>query len=202
MKYFDILNRIQSTLQQVNGFEHDLLVTDFLAPSGGQNSLIVKEGSDEAEILVCLDEKLLKRCSDLRLPHDFDRQKLSDLSILVEELSHFNTLCESLLANREVSALELEVQGEVDKFAAVLSWLEERNEETLQHDFFEALFGQCELGAWVKPEERERYLEAHSIARNFCRHLLKRDLSWVDRKREFKRFFNSPRSVKLNPSAH
>ena len=200
MKYFDLLNRIQRSLQETNGFQHDLLVTDFLAPSKSQNSLIVKEGSDTTEILVCLDEELLNRCSSLRLPYDFQPDMIPDLAILIEELSHFNTFCDRALQDQSVTALELEVQGKVDKFSTILGWLEERNEEILRDRIFDALFDECKVGEWVSEDNRLRYFEAHSIARNFCRKVLRTSPSPEERRVAFKKFFESPRSVKLNPS--
>jgi len=199
MKYFEFLQQIQNRLETLNGFSHELLITDFLAPSKDQNSLIVRENVDGPEVLVCLDEKILKKFSDIKLPGDFSLTNFPDLSIVVEELSHFNTFCQRAMEDHPISTLELEVQGEVDKFALALEILNERNEQTLKHQFFEVLFGEFSVGDWVSPSQKIIYEEAHLIARQFCRTVLERELSSAEWRREFKRFFGLSKSAKLSP---
>ncbi len=196
MKYFDLLHQIQSRLQIVNGFENEHLVTDFLSPSKAQNSLLVKEGSEGAEILVCLDEAILKKYESIRLPHEFEFRHLPDLSIVIEELSHFNTYCRNAAEDQPLSQLELEVQGEVDKFAVALEWLSEKNEEEFKHKLFDVLFDDCQLGNWVRPDQVSRYRDAHQIAKNFCRKILREDFSSEQRRKSFKDFFETPLSQK------
>lgn len=199
MKYFEFLHQVQTRLEAINGFNHDLLITDFLAPSQNQNSLIVRENPEGPEVLVCLDEKILQKFSDIKLPQDFSLKNFADLSIVIEELSHFNTFCQKAMEDHPVSPLELEVQGEVDKFAMALDVLSERNEEALKHQFFEILFGQFMVGDWVNEKQRHVYEEAHQIARQFCRTVLERNLSASERRKEFRKFFGLPRAEKLSP---
>lgn len=200
MKYFELLQQIQTRLQLVNGFEHDYLVTDFLAPSKEQNSLIVRESELGPEVLLCIEERLLEKYATARFPNDFQLRHLPDLSIVIEELSHFNMFCQRMLADETVSQLELEVQGEVDKFALSLDWLSERNEESFKHIIFDTLFEKCELGDWVSDAQKQRYQEAHHIARQFCRRILDQDLNAEERRELFKQFYNSPRERKLSTS--
>jgi len=199
MKYFDFLLQIQTQLQELNDCRHDLLVTDFLVPSKGQNSMIVKEGGDGAEVLVCLEERILKKFQNAQMPRDFRWDHLPDLSVVVEELSHFNTFCHKVSGDLSISQIELEVQAEVDKFALALEWLEMRNEFEFVHHVFDTLFEKCELGAWVQTdEERQRYHEAHELARSFCRRILAEKGSREERQRAFKEFYGLNHEQKLS----
>src|SRR5690606_15861498 len=103
------------------------------------------------------------RLAHASLPHDFAFDRLPDLSVAIEELSHFNLYCHRALNDQPISALEMEVQGEVDKFALALQWLEEKNEGHFKDKLFEILFDQVALGSWVDQQERERYEDAHRI---------------------------------------
>ncbi len=197
MKYFDFLNQIQRRLQSINQFDHDYLITDFLCPTKHQNALVVREDGEDAELLVCIDEQILEKNSHLRLPHDFDVRQIPELSIVIEELSHFNTFCAGALMNRPLSQLELEIQGEVDKFAVVLDWIHERNESVMRDQIYDLMFGSCQLGDWVPHKDRSRYEEAHDIAKNFVRGVLLKSRSQEECRAAFRDFFLRTRSEKL-----
>jgi hypothetical protein len=199
MKYFDFLNQIQTQLKTVTSFEHDLLINDFLAPSDAENSLVIRESEEGPEVMVCISEGLLKKFENALMPRDFSQASLPDLSIVIEELSHFNTFCDRIKDDQKISQLELEVQGEVDKFALALEWLEQRNEAHLQDSVFEQIFGSFRVGDWVSQSQRERYLEAHHIARQFCRSVMDQGLTDKHRRAAFQDFFHLPRERKLNP---
>jgi hypothetical protein len=200
MKYFDFLNQIQRRLQSINQFEHEYLITDFLCPTKRQNALVVREAGEDAELLVCIDEEILEKNSHLRLPHDFELKDLPELSIVIEELSHFNTFCSGALMNRPLSQLELEIQGEVDKFAVVLDWLHERNESIMRDQIYDLMFGSCRLGEWVNQQDRSRYEEAHEIAKNFIRSVLLKSKTHEECRASFRHFFFRTRSEKLRTS--
>ncbi|MDB5037265.1 MAG: hypothetical protein JWQ35_793 [Bacteriovoracaceae bacterium] len=195
MKFLD---QVQQSLGAVNGYELPFSIADFLVPSKSTDQLIIKEGETDAELLVCLRESLLTSFSDKNFPADFQLQLLPDLSVVIEELSHFNTYCLSAAQDREISEVELEVQGEVDKFGVALDFLHQRNEESLKEKVFEVLFQNCKLGEWVKPEDEQRYYDAHQIARNFCRSVLEEGLNFEQSRSKFRAFFKSSREVKLS----
>jgi len=195
-----ILSQIDQRIQNVNGFENEFSFEDFLFVSDeNQNALVVKEDQGEASVLLCLQEKIIKRIENKIVPWDFKPELLPDLSIAIEELSHFNTYCKRAAEDREISPLELEVQAEVDKFALALEWLDELNQEKLQDEIFEILFGQCQVGAWVSGSKADRYVDAHRIARNFCRTILQQQLDSHERREKFRDFFSASPADKLSP---
>jgi len=205
MKYFDLLHQLQSRLQNLTGFTHEYLVTDFLCPSKEQNSVVVREGVQgtevevSPEVLILIEDRLLSKYEDLLLPGGFELEHFPELSIIVEELSHFNALCDRLSKDEKISQLELEVQGEVDKFALALEVLEEKNRQELNDKVFDVIFDRCRLGDWVPASQKQRYFDAHEIAKNFCRKIMRETQNADERRTAFRDFFSSPRHLKLNP---
>lgn len=200
---FKGLRQVHSDLQRLNGIENPFAVEDFVVASN-RNQLLIREnrGSEslepEVELRICLHSELLEKTEGLDLPRDFDLNQLNDLSVVIEELSHFNTYCLRALEQRDITALELEVQGEVDKFGIMVDWLYRRNENHLKTVVFDQLFGDYRLGDWVTEKEIERYRDAHQIAKNFCRSLLKDDLSQNELRSRFREFFAKSADSKLS----
>lgn len=172
-------------------------VDDFVV-TADRNELLIREDTGDLELRICLKDDLLQKLDSLELPHDFRLQTVGDLSIAIEELSHFNTVCLRAIENRKISALELEVQAEVDKFGIFIDWLHQRNENHLKENIFNALFENFQLGHWVAPTEAARYEDAHRIAKNFCRGLLRDDLNHSDFRAKLREFFTEPASSKLS----
>jgi len=172
MSSFEGVQRIDEKLKQLTGTKNSLQLLDFLITTQKQNALLVTEDRGEASVAVCLTGELVERLKDQLYPRDFSIDSLSDLSVAVEELSHFNYYCDRAMRNLELTGFELELQAEVDKFIFALDCLHQRNEEDLRDRLFEVMFGSLKLGDWVSPEEEERYQRAHEVARSFCRKLL------------------------------
>lgn len=166
------LNEIESAIRRINNSRHDFLSEDFLILTDNQNALLVSEQDQDVDIAICLQRSLLEKLDALELPLDFHIDHLSDLSVVVEELSHFQYFCENASRNRVLSPLELEIQAEVDKFSYSLDCLERQNQKELEAAVFHRLFDEFQVGAWVKEEEIPVYEHAHHVARAFCRKLL------------------------------
>ena len=198
MQSWNLLKQIQAHWEELNGFQNEHFCQDYVQESTERNALLVKEVGGEAELLLCIKKDLLDRLSSAELPKDFHLNLLPDLSVVVEELSHFNTFCDRAIKDQEISQLELEVQGEVDKFGVALQWLDQRNEAHLQDEIFRILFDDLRLGGWVSEAEKARYEEAHHIARNFCRQVMDQDLSPKERQKEFRDFFIRPTAEKIS----
>lgn len=189
--------QIHDHLQQLNGFENPHRIEDFIRESE-RNELLIRENQEDIELRICLKNDLLKKFGNLELPEDFHLSGLQDFGVLIEELSHFNTYCHRALEEREISALELEVQGEVDKFGLMLEWLHQKNESHLKDIVFDQLFGNFKIGSWVSDSEVYRYQDAHQIAKNFCRGLLNSEFKQTTLRNKLREFFLKPASKKLN----
>lgn len=193
----NFIQQFQNSLEEMNGYHQALSVGDFIVPSKDTNQLIIRENDDDAEVLICLQESRLNALQSKSFPEDFSLEVLPDLSIVVEELSHFNTYSLAAEAGREISGLELEVQGEVDKFAVALEYLHLQNEISLREKVFEVLFDRCRIAPWIPADLEPRYRDAHEIARNFCRTVLKKNPDFDEMKQSFRDFFETSRGAKL-----
>ncbi|PIR22587.1 MAG: hypothetical protein COV44_07250 [Deltaproteobacteria bacterium CG11_big_fil_rev_8_21_14_0_20_45_16] len=182
---------IDEKIKSITGSIHDLQPIDFLIPTENKNALVVSEAESFVDVAVCIRKDLLERLSGKSFPRDFDLQLLPDISVVVEELSHFNRYCDHAMRNQPLSALELELQAEVDKFAFALECLHERNENHLREQIFSVLFDECKLGDWVTDEEVERYQKAHEVARAFCRSILDQSKAGSTERQLFQDFFSS-----------
>jgi len=196
MTYGPILLQVDSRLKKINGIQHSWQVEDFVMPTETENTLLISERGEDADLAICLQKDLLDELSGLSFPNDFSLKVFPRVSLLVEELSHFHFYCVNATHQRKISALEMEVQAEVDKFSFALDCLEEMNLRNLEDDVFGILFNQLQLGPWVKSEERSRYQEAHQIARAFCRKLLR---STTDRSATIQEFYRMSPEERLNP---
>jgi len=196
MQYARVLSQVSSRLKKINGIEHSWQVEDFVMPTESENTLLISERGEDADLAVCLQRDLLEELRGLSLPHDFSLQVFPRVSLLVEEISHFHFYCVNASQQRKISALEMEVQAEVDKFAFAVDCLEELNQKNFEDQIFGLLFDELHLGSWVKEDEKARYQEAHRIARAFCRKLLR---SSGDRAAMIQEYYRLPSEERLNP---
>lgn len=198
MKNQSLLNEIQERLQHLNGFDHALAPDDFLISTRKQNQLLVQEQGDEADLAICLQQQLLEKFRDKKFPDDFNLEVYPELATIVEELSHFNYYCERATQSRQVSPLELEVQGEVDKFGFALECLQARNETALRDEVFDVLFERHSFQPTLTSQEKQIYQEAHDIARAFCRRVLRALDHEEEYRSHFQNFFQLSNQDKLS----
>lgn len=173
MLSLDFLDAFDQKLARLHGRPATLRSKDFVIPSQTKNALVVSESEGQVDVAILLKESLLRDFEHFSLDSSPEFSRLANLTILIEELSHFKTYCDHAARNLELSPLSLEIQAEIDKFAFVLDCFEEENYQALRFRVFEELFGELKLGDWVKSEEIHRYEEAHRIAKNQCQILLK-----------------------------
>src|SRR5207249_6014341 len=90
-----------------------------LGGSGEYEQLLVHENGEELELALFVDPSLLQRLQG-RSPFE----DLPGFCEATEGVSHFLYLVRAAQLERSVSLLELEAQGEIDKFAscALLGW--------------------------------------------------------------------------------
>lgn len=169
----DFLDDFDERLAHLHGRRSGFRSKDFVVPSQKRNAILVNEVDGSADLAILLKKELLDRYQNFDIKKDFKLEHFPDLSVLIEELSHFKTYCDNAERNLEVSPLSLEVQAEVDKFSFALDCLEEVNYKALRHKVFETQFETLILGDWVKESEKDLYHQAHSLAKKYCLGLMK-----------------------------
>ncbi|MDP7038180.1 MAG: hypothetical protein QGI45_03410 [Myxococcota bacterium] len=207
-----MLSFIQAYLQGLNGVELDLSVEQFLVDKhtrgfipGCQKDLpeqmFIREMNDETELALYIEPGILSHLHGDQPFECLHTGNIKETCVVVEGISHFILVVWRAHVGRPVSALELEIQAEVDKFICSWFWLIDQGhsieESALQ--IFDVFFTSFALHDAVPVQEHERYWIAHRTAKRFCRHLLKshkkHNRTWVNH--QARRFFRLGLSEKL-----
>jgi hypothetical protein len=186
-------------------------VTDFLMseedaavlPGGGNRTLVTQDG-DEVSLAVVLDRGLQERLSQRDPRVRLDEANLDPFCALTEEVSHFVYLAFCAQASRSVTELELELQGEVDKYLSAVFLLSAQNEGAVSRRLRALLFQHYRLREALSPERVERYRAASAMAYRYCGFLERRFLQGsrlADLAREGRRFYRLGQREKLEKIA-
>jgi hypothetical protein len=190
MQTVSLLREMQSLLTglydaPVEHDVHDYLITDGAQAAALQDSaeppptdeqLLIAETEDGVAIGLYLDATVLERLSAHCPLRALDDGNLADYCTALEGVSHFHYVTWSARCERHVSLLELELQGEVDKYASALSLLLAQREGRFPTELFRRLFEGTRLLPHLDAAERSRYSEAHRCAARFCQRLEERFL--------------------------
>jgi hypothetical protein len=109
------------------------------------------------------------------LAHDDPHRRLhagnlEDYWIALEGVSHFVLVSSRAESQRKITALELEIQAEVDKFVAAWRLLREQgmSADPAARQLMRKLFGPYALHEPMPRDEADRYHVATRVARRFC----------------------------------
>ena len=171
-----VLRALQGGIESMYRVETDLDVCDFLlgGDRGGwqverapREQLLIKQGDGELELGLFVDERTLENLA-LRDPRRrLDEANLGDFLLAVEGVSHFVYLVHRARVERPVSAVELELQAEVDKYIVALLVIWNQLGEP-PDDLRERLFKRVTFAGDLSREERERYQLANSAADEYA----------------------------------
>ena len=202
-----MLEAVQRGLEQLYRIETDLDVRDFVIDEktrdqiGVQRSsreqLLVSEADGQVHLALFVDDDALSNLSANDPRRRLDRNNFQDFLLTVEGVSHFVCVAWRARRGRPVSAFELELQAEVDKYVTcVLMGGGKR--------LVSRLFDEWTLAPGMDAEERERYLVANSNARAYARSLEERFVlrgQLVGMIEELRRFYRMGASEKLSTIA-
>ena len=185
-------------------------VADFMVDEAGRRAfsaerapgeqLFVREDRDGLSVSLFIDEAALARLARRDPRRCLEDESLPDFLLALEGVSHFVYLAWRAKHERPVSAVELEVQAEVDKFAVLLlvGWDRTGDPPT---DLRERLFRRIRYLPDLSSDERARYLLANEAANDYCRALEER---YVRRRAaaellvELRRFYQQDLAGKLD----
>lgn len=161
-------------------------VADFLVDEAGRRAfsaarapgeqLFVLEEPDGLLVSLFVDEGALRRLATHDPRRCLDERNLPDFLLALEGVSHFVYLASRMQHERPVSAVELELQAEVDKFAVLLlvGWGQGGAHVGGLRD---RLFHRIRYLPDLSADERSRYLLANEAANDYCRALEHRFVS-------------------------
>jgi hypothetical protein len=206
-----VLLDVQRRLESLYGLEHEAPVTDFLIsgeeartyPGDGSRTLVSEDEAGVALGVVLEDavrDELARSDPRVRL----DGGNIAPYCTLIEEVSHFVYLLFCAQAARTVTELELELQGEVDKYLCAAFLLSLQNEGAVSSALRRLLFREYRLAEGLAPVRAERYRLASGLAWRYCGFLEDRFLRkghLEDLAREARRFYRLGQREKLEKIA-
>ena len=177
-----MLGALQQQLSDIYqlGRSHDVrdfMITDpTLAKVLGQDAML---GNSEETLLLSQDEEGLSlslfldgdMLGRLESGNPLDKLRtelLDDLWKVLEGISHFNCVVWKATQDRSVSLLELELQGEIDKYVSTMLLALEQADSHLLNSLHGWLFDEVRYHDELDNEQLDRYRSANDYAARFC----------------------------------
>ena len=164
--------------------------------------LLVAEGDADLSLGLFLAPEVLERLDAANPLEQLDGANLADYWTVLEGVSHFVYLAWNAGHDRPVSLHELELQAEVDKYAATALLLRAQHRERFPVELHRVLFERARVSEPLAGERAGLYRRANQHAARFCRHL-SRLLSPVGERAqavaavELRRFYRLTNAMKL-----
>jgi hypothetical protein len=203
----DLAVDVQRRLEAVYALDSEAPVTEFLIPAsradaypGGGSRTLVTEEEDGIALGVILEESVSERLAQADPRIHLDQDNLAPFCVLTEEVSHFVYLLFCARAARTVTELELELQGEVDKYLSASILLASQNGGAVSRNLRDLLFRHYRLVDDLPADRAARYETASALAHTYCGHLEERYLKagrFTDLARDVRRFYRLGQREKL-----
>lgn len=171
------IHAIDRALIDLYAIDSEMAATDFLLSPGNQTqsgALIIEKGTSEEDlnIGILLNPKIAEALTQFRTWPAINNpiNEIRSLAVATEEVSHFRYFVFHTLQSRAVSELEIEFQGEIDKFLVfyfAMGKIDSPGFDSLFQQFFEKFSFAPDLSE----ERRHRYEEAHRRAKSFISRL-------------------------------
>jgi hypothetical protein len=199
-----------SDIYQVNGAYdvRDYLITDptfaKLLGRGAMltdtdETLLVSQDEDGLALSLFLDAALLERLEAARPLDCLRAEALDDLWTVLEGISHFNCVVWKAMQDRSFSLLELELQGEIDKFVSTMLLAIGQSDTELLNRMHGWLFENVRFRDGLDDEQLARYRSANGYAARFCHRLRQRLIDdSMHALTELRRFYRLQLSEKIS----
>jgi hypothetical protein len=203
----ELLVDVQRRLESLYALDREAPVTDFLIPSdeaaeypGGGSRTLLRQDGDGISVGVVLEDHVGECLSRADPRRQLDRTNLGPFCTLTEEVSHFLYLLFCARKGRTVTELELELQGEVDKYLNAVFLLSLQNEGAVSSHLRGLLFHEYQLLEGMTPQRAARYHLASELAYRYTGYLegrFLRSARLADLAREARRFYRLGQREKL-----
>jgi hypothetical protein len=178
-----LLNRLQRYLETIYEVRSGYQVTDFLindpelardiddsetARELPEKLLIRKQGEETLNIALYLDPDLLRRLEENDPTCALHGENLHDFWVALEGISHFLYFTWNAGYERRVSLLEMELQGEVDKYILAAFLFYSQQQGAVPARLHQHLFHNVDYDSRLNAAELQRYRSANYFAAKFC----------------------------------
>ncbi|HVV86250.1 MAG TPA: hypothetical protein VHE35_24510 [Kofleriaceae bacterium] len=208
MSAASVLGRIQRGLERVYRLATGVAVEEFVVDQRARDrltsarpareQLLVSEADDGVDLALYVDAAALDRLAARDPGHALDDHNLGAFLYALEGVSHFVYTVVCAQRERPVSALELELQAEVDKYVVCL--LASDGAPAASPGWRRRLYDDCVFEEDLDADERDRYRAANQNARSYAASLERRFVQRrgvVDMLAELRRFYRLPLAGKL-----
>lgn len=177
-----MLHLLQQLLADIYDTPHGEDVRDFLftqrnglpdhrRDAAQDEEVIVIDHGDSATIGVFVDEAVLRRIEARSPLQALDGGNVADFWTALEGVSHFAYLAFNLGHDRPVSRLELELQAEIDKYAATYWLLRSQHPRHFPRELHPLLFQRTRIAPQLDAAAQWLYRRANRYAARFCSRL-------------------------------
>ncbi len=189
----EIAERVQSSIERAYEIDRVADVRDFLrgARAGKREALLVREAADGAVEMM------------LEVPELGARGDLDGVCQIIEGVSHFVYGATRASQGRAATALELEMQAEVDKYVVLAGHIEQLD-VARSEQLREQLYERVRFTHEEHTELGERYRVANRVASRFVRRVearYVRERRFGELRRELNAFYRSGLQDKLRFAA-
>ncbi len=203
-----VLHKLQRGLERMYRVNTRVRIGDFVIDAAARErmgvarmpreQLLLSESEGALEIALFVDEAALDNLARNDPARRLDDRNMGDFLLAVEGVSHFVYAVWRARADQPISALELELQAEVDKYITCLLVVGAQPNESgrLRRRLFEHFLFEDDLDE----SERTRYRTANENARQYSRSLERRYVRRhriTDMLRELRRFYRMSLCGKL-----
>lgn len=138
--------------------------------------LFIQESQDALDVALYIAPRIVRHLENDPPTQRLHAGNLDAFCVALEGLSHLVFLSWRTATSWPVSALEIELQAEIDKFVLGLWLLLQQGAEPLDASkkLLSALFENYQLSQGVLAEEKQRYIEASQLAAKICYALIKK----------------------------
>lgn len=165
--------------------------------------LLISEG-DELHIALYIHDQVIKNLHIHNPLLGLDEKNIHDFCIMVEEVSHFLYTTWKARHNMQLTRLELELQGEIDKFVLCTFYGSSSQHRREDLPLKELLFETCHFEEDLPQEMIHRYTVASKLAGHYCHFLenqfIKKNLlpQMIEEIRQFYRFSQTEKISHIN----
>lgn len=167
--------------------------------------MLIHQDEDCVDLSLYIDQSVLERLeSDDPLQHVHDGN-LTDYLVTLEGVSHFVCAAWHAQEDRCITLMELELQGEIDKFVALAMTMLDQGHRNMPASLRRRLFGNFEFASGMSSATRNRYRDANNFARRYCRYLHNRYLGSIrsyrtdrDLQDELQKFYRLDQTNKIH----
>ncbi len=177
-----MLDKLQRGLETLYRLDPETEVANFVIDEQARDAagvarspreqLLLQEDAEGLSIGLYLDAGAIKNVQGHGPAQLVEGQHFGDFMMLLEGVSHFVYVAFRAGRNQQVSALELELQAEVDKYVTCL--LSHEHSRGRSEQLRDRLYKQIEYDSDLEPHEQERYRVANNNALRYSESLERR----------------------------